>query len=83
MYIDVFTFRLYTIANHFSLFSDSPYGDVFGLPCRADPYTGHDISTELRVHHISYFLKSIFILVNNESSCILNYVLSSQKFTMI
>ena len=25
--------------------SDSPYGDVSGLP---DPYTGHDISDELR-----------------------------------
>ena len=25
--------------------SDSPYGDVSGLP---DPYTGHDISEELR-----------------------------------
>ena len=26
-------------------FTDSPYGDVSGLP---DPYTGHDISDELR-----------------------------------
>jgi hypothetical protein len=27
------------------LLADSPYGDVSGLP---DPYTGHDISDELR-----------------------------------
>ena len=33
--------RLLTIFS----FSDSPYGDVSGLP---DPYTGHDISDELQ-----------------------------------
>ena len=31
------------------LFTDSPYGDVSGLP---DPYTGHDISDELRQQSI-------------------------------
>ena len=29
--------------------SDSPYGDVSGLP---DPYTGHDISDELRAQNL-------------------------------
>ena len=30
------------------IISDSPYGDVSGLP---DPYTGHDISDELSRQH--------------------------------
>ena len=40
--MDVYLF--YIINNSFSV-SDSAYGDVSGMP---DPYSGHDISAELR-----------------------------------